>query len=54
MFGCVAKTGVLSIIGVPHNEVDDLNTEEDFEQIFNQPEDDEPKQTDNAKEIGKI
>lgn len=35
MFGCTARTGLLSI-GLPNDEINSLKTEEDIEELFNQ------------------
>lgn len=35
MFGCTARTGLLSI-GLPNDEINSLKTEEDIEKLFNQ------------------
>lgn len=35
MFGCTARTGLLSI-GLPNDEINSIKTEEDIEKLFNQ------------------
>lgn len=51
MFGCTARTGLLSI-GLPNDEINSLKTEEDIEELFNQMQ--ETGLHDSAQNIEKV